>query len=185
MILYDKLKERYTRKEIIKIFDDTLAGRIWRGDKSVFIHTISNKIDLYNLEYSFDNFQEDYGDKYQHNKEMLMLYQIFMKGYNLNRLSKKYNLESQFRNLLRDGFDYNCSSKNIYLTFELLGIQVDTVPFSIDIYETHVELFGSKGDLENFKEQYALKYDLYYEPYRKSWHLAFNGCLADYIKSKH
>ena len=72
----------------------------------------------------------------------------------------------------------------MHLAFDSLGIVVDISLFTVDFYKTHIELFGKKEDLANFKNRYGIKWKLWYEPYRKSWHLAFNGCLAEYIRNK-
>ncbi len=113
-----------------------------------------------------------------------MYYQLFINGFKINDIKKQFNLETQIYAYLIRGFDYNGVTRNMPLAFDSLGITVDTSFFTIDLYKTHIELFGEKEDLEKFRNRYGIKWELWYEPYRKSWHLAFNGCLAEYIRSK-
>lgn len=35
----------------------------------------------------------------------------------------------------------------------------------------------------SYGSKFSIKYDLYWEPYKEYWHLAFNGCLAEYIEA--
>lgn len=39
----------------------------------------------------------------------------------------------------------------MHLAFDSLGIVVDTSIFTVDLYKTHIELFGEKEDLEAFR----------------------------------
>lgn len=185
MILYDKLKKKYTRAELIKLLGDGAAGRVWRDEKNLRPHKISSKINILNLDYSQEDFLKDYNHLYKNHIEKEMLYSLFIKGVSLNELKKSKNLESMIYSFLKHGFDYNSTSRNLHLIFDELGINVDISMFKIDVYFTHIELFADKESLDNFKSKYQIKYDLHWEPYRKSWHLAFNGCLATFIKKKH
>lgn len=184
MILYDKLKERYTRPELISLLGNASAGRIWREEINLHPTTISKKIDIKQLDYSFKDFFEDYDFLYKDHVEKDMIYNLFIKGLPIKTLIEKYNLESLIYIFLKKGFNYNSTSNNLHLIFDYLGIYIDTSNFTIDCYKRHIELFGTKEALKAFKDQYGIKYDLYYESYKKSWHLAFDGCLAEYIKGK-
>ena len=113
-----------------------------------------------------------------------MTFNMVMAGYSVYQMRDNFNLESQFYLQITKGFNYNSMSLNIHKVFDILGIEVDISPFIVDLYKTHIELFGKKEDLERFRNRYGIKWDLWYEPYKKSWHLAFNGCLAEYIRNK-
>jgi len=113
-----------------------------------------------------------------------MTYNMVMAGSSIYQIRNKFNLESQLYQQITKGFNYNSMSLNTHRVFNILGIQVDTSLFIIDLYKTHVELFGEKENLEKSKNRFRIKWELWYEPYRKSWHLAFNGCLAEYIRNK-
>ncbi len=184
MILYDRLKEKYTRAELISLLGNASAGRIWREEINLHPTTISKKIDIKQLDYSFEDFFEDYDFLYKDHLEKYMIYNLFIEGVSVASLIKQYNLESLLYVFLKKGFNYNSTSNNLHLIFSFLGICIDTSSFTIDFYKRHVELFGTKEDIKAFKERYDIKYDLYYEPYRKSWHLAFDGCLAEHIRKK-
>ena len=184
MILYDKIKAKYSKKEIKNLFGISIGGRIIRNEIDVNPSSISSKINLLELCYTMEDFFIDYkeiNDKYI---EKNMYYNLFLKGLTINQIKNKFNLETQIYSYLLRGFNYNGVTRNIHLVFDLLGITVDTSPFIVDLYKTHIELFGEKEDLEKFKDRYNIKWELWYEPYRKSWHLAFNGCLAEYIRNK-
>lgn len=184
MILYDRLKENYTRIELISLLGHASAGRIWRGEINLHPTTVSKKIDIKQLDYSFEDFFKDYDFLYRGHVEKDMIFNLFIEGISVMSLIKQYNLESLIYIFLKKGFNYNSTSNNLHLIFDYLGICIDTSKFTIDSYKRHIELFGTKEDLKVFKNRYDIKYDLYYEPYRKSWHLAFDGCLAEYIKKE-
>lgn len=183
MILYKKLKYIYTREELIKILGDGAAGRVWRGEKNLRPHKISNKVDISILDYSQEEFIADYHYLYENHAEKEMLYNLFIKGISLNELRRSKNLESMIYNFLKYGFDYNSTSRNLHLIFNDLGIKIDTSQFKIVLYANHIELFADRDSLKMFKDKYKIKSEIYWEPYQKSWHLAFEGCLAEYIKS--
>lgn len=184
MILYEKIKERYSRKELEELLGRNTAGRIYREEIEVLPVKISSRIDVSKLEYSLDDFKVDYEHMYKEHKEVEMIFALFIKGLAPNTLKKKYNLETMIYSHLKYGFDYNSTSRNLHLVLKQLGVEVNISRFTIDFYKTHIELFGLKEDLESFKKKYNIKYDIYWEPYRESWHLAFNGCLAEYIREE-
>lgn len=184
MILYDKIKAKYSKEEIIKFLGGPTGRRLWREELNIHPGYISSRIELKELNYTIDDFFKDYSKSYSHYKEKKMTYNMVMKGYSIYKLRNEFKLESQFNNLIIKGFNYNSITLNVYKVFNVLGIEVDLSHFTVDLYKTHIELFGEKEDLEKFKDRYGIKWELWYEPYRKSWHLAFNGCLAEYIRSK-
>jgi len=184
MILYDKIKAKYSKEEVKELLGGPIGRRLWRGEKDIYPTYISSRINLRKLNYTIKDFTQDYKkitDKYL---EKEMYYQLFINGFKINDIKKKFNLETQLYAYLIRGFDYNGVTRNMHLAFDPLGIVVDISLFTVDFYKTHIELFGKKEDLENFRNRYGIKWELWYEPYRKSWHLAFNGCLAEYIRSK-
>lgn len=84
--------------------------------------------------------------------------------------------------IIRNGIDFNSIFENGYKIIKFMKYKIDVSNFKIVKYETHVELFGNPEQLKIFKEKYNLRFEVIYEPYKKSWHLAFNGILADYIR---
>ncbi|WP_028856116.1 hypothetical protein [Psychrilyobacter atlanticus] len=184
MILYDKIKAKYSKEEIKELLGISIGGRIIRNEINVNPSSISSKINLLELCYTMEDFFIDYKEITDKYIEKNMYYNLFLRGLTINYIKNKFDLETQIYAYLIRGFDYNGFTRNMHLAFDSLGIVVDTSPFTVDLYKTHVELFGKKEDLENFRNRYGIKWELWYEPYRKSWHLAFNGCLAEYIRTK-
>jgi len=184
MILYDKIKSKYSKEEIKKLLGGPTGRRLWRDNLSIRPFTIFKKINFLEINYTIDDFFKDYSNRYSHYKEKEMTYNMVMAGYSIYQMRDEFNLESQFYQQIAKGFNYNSMSLNVHRVFDILGIEVDVSPFTVDLYKTHIELFGKKEDLEAFRVKYGIKWELCYEPYRKSWHLAFNGCMAEYIRTK-
>ena len=111
-----------------------------------------------------------------------ILYKIYKAGYSVLQFRKKYNISSYLENMIKNGLDFNCPIENGYRIIEVLKYNIDLKTFKIDKYDTHIELFGNLEQLKAFKEKYGINYEVIYEPYKKSWHLAFRGMLADYIR---
>lgn len=184
MILYKKILEIYDKKDLKRLFGVTIAGRIVRNEKLVALDYISRNIDFQIINYTYNDFLIDYEEKYKNHVEKKMLFNIFKAGYSPELLKKEFNAESAVYNYLKYGFYYEGTSRNIHKTMEIMGIKVDISKFNLDIYDSHIELFGAKEDLEIFKTKYNIKREVLFEPYKQNWHLAFNGCLAEYIKMK-
>ncbi|MGB6127543.1 MAG: hypothetical protein WBG30_02235 [Psychrilyobacter sp.] len=60
--------------------------------------------------------------------------------------------------------------------------KLDITNFKLTIFEGHVELHGEKELLEDFRNLYKIKYEVLWDQTEDSFHLAFGGILAEYIK---
>lgn len=131
-----------------------------KSTSKIYPFTIFKKINFLEINYTIDDFFKDYNNNYSNYKERVMTYNMVMAGYSITQLKDAFNLESQFYYQITKGFNYNSMSLNIHRVFDILGINVDISPFTVDLYKTHIELFGKKEDLENFKNRYSIKWEL-------------------------
>lgn len=184
MILYDKLLKRYSLNELRELIGASCTSRIKNNLKSVSLEKISKVISFEEIVYSHEDFLEDFGEKYSTHTEKMMLYNTFKSGKSPGELVKEFDLDSTIYYYYKNGFIYHGKARNIHLIFDILGIEVNTSNFEVDIFDDHIEIFGDKKILENFKEKYSLPQEILWEPYREKWHLAFDGCLAKYIANK-
>lgn len=181
MIIYSKINAVYSKHEIYEIFPTITARKIIFFRDIPRIETIAKYCSFKKINYSFDDFLEDY-PLYKNYKCAELMYEIYKKGYSILQFRKKYNISSYLENMIKNGLDFNCPIENGYRIIEVLKYNIDLKTFKIDKYDTHIELFGNLDQLKAFKEKYGINYEVIYEPYKKSWHLAFRGMLADYIR---
>lgn len=183
MIIYDKIKKKYDKYDIEEIFPRITARKIIFERDSVRMDVIAKNISLNEIGYTLQDYIADY-KKDKIYKEIGMVFEIYKSGMGIENFIIKHDLGDYFKQLLKLGFDYNAPLKNGYKIIDLFHIKVDFSNFSIDKYDTHIELFGDKEELKKFKEKFKIHHDVLFEPIKKSWHLAFDGLLADYIKHK-
>lgn len=99
-------------------------------------------------------------------------------------LKEELGFTDAFDYYLKKGLNFNSESPNFDKLIDTFGIKVNYNSFKIDIYSKHIELFGDKEKLINFKEKYGIEHDVLFEPIKNEWHLAFDGFLAEYIKKR-
>lgn len=184
MILYDKILSIYSLSELREMIGASCTSRVKNNLQNVSLDKISRAIPFEKIVYSHEDFLEDFGDKYNGHIEKEMLYNTFKKGKAPGGLIREFDLDSTIYHYYKTGFNYHGKAKNIHLVFHILGIEVDVTSFEVDIFKSHIELFGEKNLLESFKDKYSLPQEILWEPYREKWHLAFDGCLAKYIANK-
>lgn len=182
MIIYNKICKKYSLKELRILIGPAATSRIYNGSLSVSLDILC-KIDFSEIDYTFEDFLKDYDRIYGNYKEKKMIYNIFKNGHSLNSLKKMYNLESGVYNYFKKDFFYESKSRNLHKLMHLLEIDIPLDNLKIKIYDTHIELFGTKERLNEFKQLFSITKPILYEPYEDKWHLAFNGCLAEYIKT--
>ena len=182
MIIYNKICKKYSLKELRILIGPAATNRIYNGSLSVSLDILC-KIDFLEIDYTFEDFLKDYDRIYGHFIEKKMMYNIFKNGYSLNFLRKKYNLESGVYNYFKKDFFYESKSRNLHMLIPLLEIDIPLDNLKIKTYDTHIELFGTKEKLNEFKQLFSITKPILYEPYEDQWHLAFSGCLAEYIKT--
>ena len=181
MILYYKTNKIFSEKEIKEIFPIITARKIIYSRDIVTPDCFIKYCSFKKIDYTFQDFLKDY-PKFRKYKSPEIMFKIYEKGYTVLKYRNENNISSHLEKMIKYGLDFNTTIQNAYKLINLLGYNIDTSKFEIDKYETHVELFGKKEHLKAFKEKYGIRYDIIYEPYKKSWHLAFNGMLADYIR---
>ena len=182
MIIYNKILKKYSLKELRILIGPAATNRIYNGSLSVSLDILCN-VDFSELNYTFEDFLKDYDRIYGNYKEKKMIYNIFKNWHSLNSLRKVYDLECGVYNYFKKNFFYESKSRNLHKLMHLLEIDVPLDNLKVKIYDTHIELFGTKERLNEFKQLFSITKPILYEPYEEEWHLAFNGCLAEYIKT--
>lgn len=182
MIIYDKIKNIYTKNEIEKMFPRISARKIIFERGIVRMDVIAKGVSFESIDYTLQDYIRDY-NKDKIYKELWMVFEIYKQGFKIEEFMREYSLPAHFRNIIRYGLDYNTTMKNGYKLINLFKIRVDASKFEVDkSYETHIELFGIKEELEAFKTEFKIEHSVLFEPLKKSWHLAFDGMLAEYIR---
>lgn len=152
-------------------------------DEKIRIYSILNYFSFQNLNYSFEDFIADgYGENI---KEKKALYLLLSEYKSVRFFCEVHGLDIQvFPIVFRKGIDklpkslYN--KKDIFMKY--FEKEYNLNGLKIEFYKKHIELFGKKELLENFKNKHNIIYPVRYEPVKESWHLAFDGPLAEYIK---
>lgn len=181
MVIYDKIKAKYTKEEIYNLFPRITARNIIYERTIIKIGVLAKFVSFDSINYTLQDYIEDYeADKIY--KEVEYVYQILASGKNIGQIAAENGLTDNFDYMLKKGLNFNSDGINSYKIIDILKIKIDISKFKVDKYPTHIELFGEKEELQKFKETFKLKYDVLYEPIKKSWHLAFNGMLANYIQ---
>ena len=181
MIAYSKIHAIYSKDEIYKMFPRISARKIIFSRDIIKINILAKYCDFKKINYSINDLKEDYPHLAEY-KSLDIAYKIYSSGYSVKEFYQKHGIGSFLENIIRNGLNFNSNFENGYKIIEFMGYKIDISNFKVDKYDIHIELFGEKEQLIAFKEKYNLKFEVLYEPYKKSWHLAFNGILADYIK---
>lgn len=184
MILYAKLKKYYTIKDLRKLLPIMTARHIINNERKVRIQILPKYIDFKEIGYSSADLAEDYPELKTTYKEFEIVYKIFLMKKSINEFKKELGLTDAFDYYLKRGINFNSESPNFYKIIDIFKIPVKYGDFKIDIYSSHIELFGNKQKLIDFKEKYKIEHPVLLEPIKNEWHLAFDGFLAEYIKRK-
>lgn len=153
------------------------------SDEKVRIYSILKYFSFQDLNYSFEDFIKDgYGEGI---KEQKALYLLLSEYKSVKYFCEKNDINKEiFAVALRNGIEklpkslYN--KKNIFMKY--FEIEYNIKCFEAIYYEKHIELFGSLEQLKNFKNKHKIIYPIRYDSLKESWHLAFDGVLAEYIK---
>ena len=184
MILYTKLKKYYSIKDLRKLLPTMTARYIINNEKKVRIQILPKYIDFRKIGYSSANLAKDYPELKTTYKEFEIVYKIFLMKKSINEFKEELGLTDTFDYYLKKGINFNSESPNFYKIIDILKIPVKDKDFKIDIYPNHIELFGDKQKLIDFKEKYGIDHPVLLEPIKNKWHLAFDGFLAEYIKRR-
>lgn len=181
MIIYDKIKNRYNKDEIYELFPRITARNIIFERNIVKAGVLVKFISFDEINYTLDDFISDYQADKKY-KEVHYVYKILNSGKNIGQLARENGMTDQLSYLLKQGMDFNSEGLNLYKLIDIFNIDIDIKKIKIDIYDTHVEFFGEKERLQTFKENFAIKHPVLFEPLKKNWHIAFDGMLAEYIQ---
>ena len=177
-LLFMKLKEKYTIKELENIFTRRIVFYMRKNNTPHFT-TITQKIKAENLGYTIEDFKVDY-EKYSSHKEIEIVYKILSSGISLTEYAKTRGFHKpNLLKALKNGIDYNNSTHLKYINE---FIEVDTGNLEFKLYTGHVELYGSYEELELFKNKYCIEYNILFEKFIGKYHLAFDGWIFEKIK---
>lgn len=181
MILYEKILNKYSKSELNKMLDPRLARKIYYNKGTIPIGKIAKVISFDEVEYRLEDAILDYSlnEKY---KEYVLVFELLKRGTNIKATTIKYGMTNHFDYMLKKGLNFESKAVNSEKIIDIFKIDVDISSFTLDKYDTHVELFGDKENLIKFKKKYKISKAVIYEPFKKSWHLAFDGMLNDWIK---
>lgn len=181
-IIKEKINNHYNIEELKKKCKKFIFSYLTTNKKrkTPALYEITKSIGIANLEYTLEDFKKDYPEMTEF-KEIQTVFNIYSSGLSMEGYSKKIGMPPKgLPTLLKQGFYYN--STVFIKMLEIIKIEYDISNFKIEFYENHIELYGEKENLEKFKNLYCLEEKAYYEIYKNSWHLAFKGLLAEYIR---
>jgi hypothetical protein len=170
--LLEELKSKFSKYKINKLEEGTLIP----------LHEIAKHINLDIIGYTFEDCLIDYSSKLKDQKEKLIVWKIWKKGYSIYSFQIKYNISNSFQKFLREGINYNSEVKGQNHIINLLETDLDFTNIKIVFYNSHIELFGEEKRLLKIRDEYNLSYDVIWEKEEKSYHLAFAGLLSEYIR---
>lgn len=181
-IIKEKINNYYDIEELKKKCKKFIFSYLTTNKKRKIpaLYEITKSIDIANLEYTLEDFKKDYPEMTGF-KEIQTVFNIYSSGLSMEGYSKKIGMPPKgLPTFLKQGFYYN--STVFIKMLEVVKIEYDISNFKIEFYENHIELYGEKEKLMEFKNLYNLEEKVYYEFYKNSWHLAFRGLLAEYIR---
>ncbi|AVQ29504.1 hypothetical protein C4N20_15855 [Fusobacterium ulcerans] len=176
-IIYEKLLNKYTEKELKEKLSVSLVGRLKRGEFAK-LETVASRIDISPIDYTYSDFLEDYGEKYKKYKEKKTLFNLLKAGKVMRQLSVENGfLDTTIVNALLRGFTENADSFSVLLPYigEIEDLKKDLKEFEYTLFKDHIEIYGEKNKLEKFKSDYNINYMVLYHPKKKKDHLAFDG----------
>lgn len=181
MILYDKILQKYSKSELNKFIDPRLARKIYYNKGIIPAGKIAKIISFDEIGYCLEDALLDYclNKKY---KEYVLVFELLKRGTNIKATATKFGLSDNFDYMLKKGLNFESKGVNSKKIIDIFNINVDISLFTLDKYDTHIEIFGDRENLIKFKEKYQISKEVIYEPFKNSWHLAFNGMLADWIR---
>lgn len=170
----------YTR--IIKILPPSTFKKL-KNNGVVRFHTLCKRIDICVLNYTLNDFLQDYEHEIELYKEKELLFQIYSLGYSIEEYAKMKAISlSALRYALISGITNNLITSQLKL--EMLNnktITFETIKnFRCIIHDSYCKLIGSKSDLEKFRTDYNISYPVL--QYMNSYHLAFDGYWFRQIK---
>lgn len=156
--------------------------------ENVSIQSVLRYTSLKKIGYTYEDFLEDEIVKTNH-KEKKAMYRIYCKGFSkMSEYAKhigcspvrlnenlRFGFDKRFRKLVEESNDF----------FELVELDYDLSKFEVEIYKNHIELYGTREDLQEFKKFHKIDFPILFEPVKNKLHLAFDGYLYEYIKYRY
>lgn len=181
--IYKKLLKYYPEKEIRDKLGDAAARRLKIGE-FVKLETIASRIEI--KHYTFEDFMEDYGEKYKKYKEKRNLYSFLLKSpKSMRQLSIENGLlHTSISNYFLKGFTDKAEGFNVILPYlwDTEELRKDMKALDYKIFDNHVEIYAEKQILEEFKRKYNIPYKIIFHSKLEVWHLAFDGRVEKIIK---
>ena len=181
MKLISRILEVYSEEEVSSKIDRNQISNMKNDKKFTSLDAIAKNLDLKRINYSVDDFLDDY-PQYKKHKEIKTIYNIQMNGETVGGLSDKNSCSSLFGHI-KDGFDFTSTAyvdkKEVLKYFEF---DIDLSDFRVRTFKKHTKLYGAKEELEKFKEKYKITYPIAFDNEMEKWHLAFDGMLNDWIR---
>lgn len=171
MIIYEKIQRVYPEYK----YDSTKKNKLG---------TLAKKYNLDKIGYTYEDFKEDYKKEYEHYKELKTVFNILKTGK-----SPSMYLTQNFRNYLVKGFNYNfplVSKEHLKQALEVIEIECDYKSYNLRLesYQNHIELFGEQKDLEAFRQDFKLDFEIILDKTKEKWHIAFDGILSEFLKNR-
>lgn len=181
--IYEKLLKYYTDDELKKNLGVAAARRLKVGE-FVKLETIANRIEI--RDYTYEDFLEDYGERYENYKEKRNLYSFLLKApKSMRQLSIENGLlHTSISNYFLKGFTDKAEGFNVILPYlwDTEELRKDMKVLDYKIFDNHVEIYAEKQILEEFKKKYNIPYKIIFHSKLVVWHLAFNGRVEKIIK---
>lgn len=181
--IYEKLLKYYTDDELKKNLGMAAARRLRVGE-FVKLETIANRIEI--KDYTYEDFLEDYGERYENYKEKRNLYSFLLKApKSMRQLSIENGLlHTSILNYFLKGFTDKAEGFNVILPYlwDTEELRKDMKILDYKIFDNHVEIYAEKQILEEFKRKYNIPYKIIFHSKLKVWHLAFDGRMEKIIK---
>lgn len=177
--LYDKYKKYTTIGNIIGFanLDNLSSGSLPR------LSTFYKKIDLEKeIGYTYEDFLLDYHSKIEKFKEIKTVYNIWCMGLTINEYTSMKGSSNQLYKILKNGREI-AKPETLITIMDIIDIDLlpkELNPFQVSSKPSFCRLIGAKEKLSKFKKKYNIGNPIL--PWQDTWHLAFDGLVAEKIK---
>lgn len=178
MIIFDKVNEIYSKKDLIaKLGSYTYYYNFYINNDKIKLEKLARILELKEI-YSFTDFLNDFSKRIKVYKEKKTIYNILIDGVSVADFLKfSKNISSQ----LYYGFISETSCFSLE-QLKYIEIDYDISSLNCSFFEKHIELYGDKKKLLEFKKKHNIKQKILWEFEMETWHLAFKGLLAEKIR---
>lgn len=180
-ILISKLEKKGLLEDLKKKVGEHRRKKLNKKE-FVPLFEIVKHISLDTIGYTFKDCLIDYHDKLEGQTEKEIVWKLWSKGYSPYIFERENNLSSCFSKYIKYGIKYDSEFTGQNQLMEFMELDLNLSRFKVVEYSSHIELFGKESELITFRDKYKLGYDVIWEKENKSYHLAFAGLLAEYIK---